>query len=154
MIVDQSAQDAGAALSGFEEQEHIASVRGRKRFGCEFLVLELELGLDGTFERRLEGRHLLCVESNQRGDEQTVPAVLDERNDALVGVAQRIIRVVGSGCVVLRPVATFGVEDEPKDALVLAPGPSEVDSPDGRGLPELKLQKLSAVLPAHESGPF
>ena len=32
--------------------------------------------------------------------------------------------------------------------------PAEVDPPDGRGLAELELQKLGAVLPGHESGPF
>ena len=84
MIVDQSAQHPGATLCGLEEQQHVSSFGGRKRFSGEFLVLELKLGLDRALERRLEGRHLLCVEIHERRDEQAVAAVLDERHDALV----------------------------------------------------------------------
>ena len=39
-------------------------------------------------------RHLLGVEIHERRDEQAVAVVLDERHDALVRVAERIIRVV------------------------------------------------------------
>ena len=53
-IVDQLAQYSGASLCGLKEQQNVPSVGGRKRFGGEFLVLELELGLDRALERRLE----------------------------------------------------------------------------------------------------
>jgi hypothetical protein len=67
-VVDQSAQHAGPAFSGLEEQQDVASVGGRKRFSGEFLVFELELGLDRSLQRSLEACHLVRFEIHEWRD--------------------------------------------------------------------------------------
>ena len=130
-FVDEASQDAGAAFGRFVEQQHLAVVVRRQRFGGEFVLLELEDHLECRLERCLQRRHLLGVERRRRFDQQRVAGVLHVGDDPLAALRHRILGIeIGVGVLGALPVATLDVEQEAVLLLHLAASPAEVDPPD------------------------
>ena len=92
-VVEQAAQDAGAALGGLEEHSNLrAQLLGRERLGGQLLLLELEDGLDPALERRLERGHLALASSCSAGfEQQAVAVIFDERDHAPGGPGHRVL---------------------------------------------------------------
>jgi hypothetical protein len=135
-LVDQAAENAGAALGGLVEEDATPVRARRQRLRGELAVLELELELDRRLDGGLQRRHGLFVEREGEVEDQAVAGVADVGDDAGLTRGRRLVWIgIGVlGVLAADPGAGLGVEQEARDLVRLAAAPAEVDPPDVSGV--------------------
>src|SRR6266536_2195272 len=134
-VVNEAPKYACSSLRGLIEQNGLAFVDVGKWLSSELAVLQLVGDLDCVLEGRLERCNHDGSKYSDRLYEQSVLAVLDERDNTPCQRADGIVvSVFGVRLLVSRPISPFYIKDKSDFAITPATLPTAVDPPDCRGM--------------------